>query len=78
MLSRLIIVFSLLLGHKFRHGFKETINPPCPCSTEAETTIHYFLRCHFYNSNKTTLRNDLENIPTSFSAVSYTNLISLL
>ena len=78
MLTRLRLGFSHLREHKFRHGFKDTLNPLCSCSAEATTTIHYFLRCHFYNSNRATLMNDLENIPISFSMVSYNNLISLL
>ena len=40
--------------HKFRQGFKDTLNPLCSCSIEAETTAHYFLCCHFYNPNRAT------------------------
>ena len=36
------------------------------------------MRCHFYNSNQTTLTIDWENIPISFSMVSDNNLIGLL
>ena len=78
MLTRLRLGFSHLRQHKFRHGFKDTLNPFCSCSIEAETTTHYFLRCHFYNSNQATLINDLENIPISFFTVSDNNLINLL
>ena len=51
MLTGLRLGFSHLREHQFRHDFKGTLNPLCPCSTEAETTTHYFLRYHFYNSN---------------------------
>ena len=78
MLARLRLGFSHLRGHKFRHGFKDKLNPLCSCSIEAETTIHFFLRCHFYNSNRANLKNDLENISISLSMVSDSNLISLL
>ena len=78
MLTRLRLGFSHLRGHKFRHGFKDKLNPLCSCSIEAETTIHFFLRCHFYNSNRANLKNDLENISISLSMVSDSNLISLL
>ena len=44
---------------------------------EAKTTTHYFLHCHFYDSNRA-IMNDLENIPNSFSTVSDSCLISLL
>ena len=69
MLARLRLGFSHLLEHKFRHGFKDTLNPLCFCSTEAGTTTHYFRRFHFHNSNRATLMNDLENIPISFSTL---------
>ena len=45
---------------------------------EAKTTTHYFLHCHFYDSNRAIIMNDLENIPNSFSTVSDSYLISLL
>ena len=78
MLTRLRLGFSHLREHKLAHGFKDTLNPHCSCSIEAETITHYFLRCHFYNSNRASLMNDLENIPIFFSTVSDNNLISLL
>ena len=45
MLTRLRLGFSHLREHKFRHGFKDTLNPLCSCSIEAEATAYYFLRC---------------------------------
>ena len=47
LLTRLRLGFSHLREHKFRHGFRDILNPLCPCSVEAETTAHYFLYCHF-------------------------------
>ena len=70
MLIRLRLGFSHLRQHKFKHGFKETLDPFCFCSIEAELTIHYFLRYHFYNSYQEILKNVLENIPISFLTVS--------
>ena len=67
MLTRLRLGFSYLCEHKFGHGFKDTLNLLCLCSTEAGTITHYFLRCHFYNSNRVILINDLENISVYFS-----------
>ena len=39
MLTRLRLGFSHLREEKFRNGFKDTLNPLCSCSIEAETTI---------------------------------------
>ena len=69
--------FNHMRENKFRLGFKDTLNPCCYCSIEAETTIHYSQRCHFYNANRATVMNDLESTPISFSVVSENNLISL-
>ena len=78
MLTRLKLGFSHMNEHKFRHSFKDTLNPLCcSCGIEAESTTPYFLCCDFYNSNQDTLMNNLESIPFSFSTVSDKNLISL-
>ena len=78
MLKGFKLGFSHLREHKFIHAFKDTLNPLCYGSIEAKTTTQYFLRCHFYNSNRGNLMNNLENIPISFFKVSDNNLISLL
>ena len=49
LLIRLRLGFSYLREHKFRHGFREILNPLCPCSIKAETTTHCFLCYHFCN-----------------------------
>ena len=69
--------FNHMRENKFRLGFKDTLNPCCYCSIDAETTTHYSQRCHFYNANRATVMNDLERTPISFSVVSENNLISL-
>ena len=50
---------SYLREHKFRHGFRDTLNPLCPLSIEVETTKNYFLRWHFYDVNQSTFMNHL-------------------
>ena len=57
LLTRLRLGFSHL--REFRHGFRDILNPLCPCSIETETTAHYFLRCHFYNASRSALMNEL-------------------
>ena len=58
-LTRLRFGFSHLPEHKFRHGFKDTLNPRCSCSIKAETKTQYFLRCHLYNLNRVTMNDFL-------------------
>ena len=45
LLTRLRLEFSHLNEHKFRHDFKDTLNPLCTCGAEAETTEHFLLHC---------------------------------
>ena len=58
LLTRLRLGLSHLREHKFRHNFEDTLNPLCSCSIEAETTLHFFLRCQFFNDIRETLMND--------------------
>ena len=44
MLRKLRLDFSHLREHKFRDGFKDTLNPLCICKTEAKTFPFLFLR----------------------------------
>ena len=48
LLTRLRLGFSRLCEHKFRHGFRDILNPLCPCDIETETTAHYFLHCQIH------------------------------
>ena len=62
LLTRLRVNFSHLREHKFRHNFRDTLNPLCSCSLEIETTNHYLLRCPFYAIMRKTLLDSIENI----------------
>ena len=72
-----IKLLKILRDHKFRHGFIDTLNPLCPCSTGAGTTTHYFLCYHFYNTNRKTLIYDLNEIDSSFFTLNKNKLIGL-
>ena len=48
----------------------ETLNLLFPCSIEAATTTHNFLRFHFCNANSWALMNDLKEIDSSLSTLS--------
>ena len=47
-LKRLRLQFSYLNEHKFRHIFKDTINPISSCAFDSKTADHYILRCKIY------------------------------
>ena len=50
LLTRLRLNFSHLNEHKFRHGFKDTVDPMWTCGLETETTLHILLRCKLYSA----------------------------
>ena len=66
LLTRLRLGFSHLREHKFRHGFRDILNPLFPHSIKAETNADYFLRCHFYNANRSVLMNELNETDSCF------------
>ena len=57
--STLRLTFGLLNENKFRHKFKDALNPMCDCGSETETTDNFFLRCSFFTINRQKILNDL-------------------
>ena len=78
LLTRLRLGFSYLRKHKFIHGSRGILNLLCPCSIEAETTAHYFLRCRLCNAGKSALMNELDEIDSSFSTLNENNFMDLI
>ena len=61
LLTWLRLNFSHLNEHKFRHGFRDTVDPMCKYGLETETTLHFFLCYRLYS----TIRKEfLDNICT--------------
>ena len=65
-MTRLRLNFSHLNEHKFRHGFKYTVDPLCKCGLKTETTLHFLLRCRLYSTIRT---EHLRNIYTVASSL---------
>ena len=78
LLTRLRLNFSHLNEHKFRHNFKDTINPMCNCGFEPETTDHYLLRCKLYTDLRLDLLNDIYTINQSLKNFSEDQLVNVL
>ena len=47
-LTQLRVGLSKLNSHKFRHNFRDTLNPMCPINDGIEDTEHFLLLCHAY------------------------------
>ena len=61
LVTRLRMGLSHLRDHKFRHNFRDTINPLCPCNIEPETTAHYLLRCLFFSAHRKVLFDSIDD-----------------
>ena len=48
-LTQLRVGLSKLNFHKFKHNFRDTINPMCPTSDGVEDTEHFLLLCPFFD-----------------------------
>ena len=59
LLTCLRLNFSDLNEQKFRHNFKDTINPMYSRGFEPETTDHYLLRCKLYTDLRLDPLNDI-------------------
>ena len=62
LLTRLRLGLSHLREHKFKHNFLDSLNPLCTCGLEAETTTHFFLRCHHFSVLRLTLLDKIRHI----------------
>ena len=78
LLTRLRLRLSHLNEHKFRHNFRDTLNPLCTCNLEPETNSHFLLHCPHYATQRQTLFNFIYSIDESIANLSDDNLVSLL
>ena len=77
-LTRLRLGLSYLNEDRFRHNFKDCINPLISCNFEVENTLHFFLHCHHYSIFRMGLMNKVNQIDENFSYLSDDNKVSLL
>ena len=77
-LTCLRLKFSHLNEHKFRHGFKDTINAMSACGTEVETTEQFLLWCHFYSALRLELLEKVEKIDPNFLNLNEKDQVNLL
>ena len=78
LLTRLRLGFSHLNEHKFRHNFRDFLNPLCECKLEAETTSHFLLNCHLFQVERTTVLNDIKETDESIISDNTSNLDQIL
>ena len=78
LLTRLRVNFSHLREHKFRHNFRDTLNPLCSCGLEVESTIHYLLRCPFFSSERKSFLDEVSAIIGGISHLPDQKLVNIL
>ena len=72
--TRLRLGSSHLRFHKFKHNFKDTLNPICSCGN-AETNIHYLLHCLIFSDEKLTPFNKLQSIDHNILSKDNSNIL---
>ena len=72
-LTQLRVGLSKLNSHKFKHNFRDTLNPLCPTNDGVEDTEHYFLLCHTYDASRRDLLNSVKAILLSHGLISLSN-----
>ena len=73
--TRLQVGFSLLSEHKFRHTFANSLNTLCYCSSETESTLHFWLCCQNYTTLCKAFMTDLKNINDAIMPLNESDLL---
>ena len=77
-LTRLSLGFRHLSEHKFGHNFADSLNPLCSCSSETESTLHFFLRCQNYTTLRKALMTDFKNINDAIMSLNESDLLHVM
>ena len=64
--QRLRLGLSHLRQHKFKHSFKDTLNPFCSCGLDVDTSTHFFLYCPLFTNQRRTILSTVNNIDSSY------------
>ena len=78
LLTRLRLGLNHLNKHKFNHNFDDCVNPFCTYNLEPESTSHFFLHCHHYNTIRSILFEDLNSVDKNLSKLSDNELTLIL
>ena len=79
LLNRLRLGFSHLNEHKFRHGFRDTLDPFCACRTNSfENSQHFLLHCSTYSRARNLLFDKLQALDLNIFPLSPPKLFNLL
>ena len=77
LLTRSRLCLSHLNEHRFNHNFEGYINPLCTCSLEVESTSHLFLHCHYFDSIRHIMFNELCEVDVNLLNASNEKLVNI-
>ena len=64
--------------HKFKHNFQDSLNQPCNCGLNTESTSHYLLHCPLFDDERKTLLSSTNSINNKFLEQNYSTLTQTL
>ena len=64
--------------HKFKHIFRDSINPLCSCTLDVESAIHHFLHYPLFTIERHTLLKTISQIDNKLPDSNESNLIQHL
>ena len=76
-LTQLRVGLSMLNLHKFRHNFRDTLNPMCPSNDGVEDTEHFLLHCHSYDGYRTDLLDSVNSTLQPYDLPNLSNALML-
>ena len=77
-LTRLRIGFSHLKEHEFKQNFQDSVDPLCSCGNDIESTVHFFLHCPNFTTQRQTLLNKLKSINASIMTENENSAVTTL
>ena len=78
LLTHVWLNFSHLNEHKFRHDFRDTVDPMCKWGLEIETIRLFLLCCRMYSAIRTELLDNTSNVDSHLTNYSDDNLLNIL
>lgn len=76
-LTQLRVGLSKLNLHKFRHNFRDTLNPLCPTNDGVEDTEHFLLHCHAYDAYRRDLLDSVNATLQPYGLSNHSNALLL-
>ena len=77
-IKRIRLALSHQRGHKFKHGFIDSLNPICSCGLDIETNCHYLLHYPNFTNERSTLLSIVLTINKNSLTSCDTTIVKLL